>query len=682
MTKTTFQQTLETAERLRLADVDPELQVMAKTVANTPGSLGEKIRSLFTSKVEALVALKQANGFFPPPQSIANGEFRLGTVAGIPFCLTAAELLRHLLVAGPSGSGKTTFLLLLILQLIAVGVRLLIPDYKADLLWLACHHKDFVYVHANAPINILEHGDYVSRPDYIHLLTTCLCRSAWGGEHLRQAIHECLVEVYRRYDHPNIEDLISVARERITPKSTYQYRDAINGLIMRLSRLHMQYPGLRTRVGIPHNTLFAHSVYLASITQTDMDEFLTAWLVYNYYYYARHHQHRNHLDAFVLLDEGLLSFGTANRIDGPVLLPLIPVLRELGCAIGLSTAHLDHTHETIRANAYTTIVLPLANATDLQAASKTLGLTPEEAPYLLRLQPGQGIIRSGKWRSPLLLEFDHIAYDKTVNPDDLQELINRTNALAPNTPPVTDIRTEPRLSPASQQPVSLSVNAEQLLQYVGERVVTLVTEAYTALKLHPQAGHRARRLLEQYGYLQAEQITVRRGRGGTGTALSLTPAGYDRLGKRPRSTRGGDGAQHRWLVMKLCQAFGVEPDIIVGKKPVDILIPYNNKHQEKLDGIINSSQPLTTLPTITDGQLLGIEIEANDPQKTAENNALKNHEAGITITIIAVIKDVQGTINHLQNMLPAPVQDHTLVIDALELVEQLHNDKTIAREEV
>jgi hypothetical protein len=108
--------------------------------------------------------------------------------------------------------------------------------------------------------------------------------------------------------------------------------------------------------------------------------------------------------------------------------------------------------------------------------------------------------------------------------------------------------------------------------------------------------------------------------------------------------------------------------VVVGKKPVDIVIPYNAKHRERLDQIIKAGHPVGKTPTIATGDVIGIEIET-DYQSTAENNATKNHEAGIKLTIISVMNDVLGAVTHLQDKLPIDVQDHTMVMDAFDLID-------------
>jgi hypothetical protein len=184
--KTAYQQSLETAERLRLYDIDPQLLITVKSAGGTPGSLQDKVRAVFIQKVEQYTTALRAVPFLAgPPAVISNGLFTLGTVSGVPFRLTPTELLRHILAAGPSGSGKTSFLQPLALQFRAAGGHLIVADFKNDLQWLAARDPDFLILHPDVPLNILDHPSYVGRADYINMLITILTRSYFGGEHLR-----------------------------------------------------------------------------------------------------------------------------------------------------------------------------------------------------------------------------------------------------------------------------------------------------------------------------------------------------------------------------------------------------------------------------------------------------------------------------------------------------------------
>ena len=120
---------------------------------------------------------------------------------------------------------------------------------------------------------------------------------------------------------------------------------------------------------------------------------------------------------------------------------------------------------------------------------------------------------------------------------------------------------------------------------------------------------------------------------------------------------------------------GVDPDVTVGDKAIDVVIPYNEKHKPVIDQLLAAATPLATPPVLTPGDVVGIELEVTDPRKTGENNATKNYDAGLRLTIIAVLKDVLGTITFLRDHLPTPVQDRTMVIDALDLIEIIREVK-------
>ena len=79
----------------------------------------------------------------------------------------------------------------------------------------------------------------------------------------------------------------------------------------------------------------------------------------------------------------------------------------------------------------------------------------------------------------------------------------------PRRSPVATITTPtpaptPTPLPATDQGViALNKTEDALLQYVGQQGVTLVSHAYDALELHPQAGHHARKKLGDLGLLSA-----------------------------------------------------------------------------------------------------------------------------------------------------------------------------------
>lgn len=109
-------------------------------------------------------------------------------------------------------------------------------------------------------------------------------------------------------------------------------------------------------------------------------------------------------------------------------------------------------------------------------------------------------------------------------------------------------------------------------------------------------------------------------------------------------------------------------------KSVDILLRVDtNKHQAFLLALNDHGTTLNaSTPMIAHNTLVGIEIEVSDPLKTAPNNISKNHNVGITITVLAVMPtNLQQTINKLPVLLEPQLLDGVIIIDALRLLDAL-----------
>jgi hypothetical protein len=702
-----FQAALAMDERYGLSRIDVRLQRLAQQ-SSLRGPLGDHVRVTYAAIVEQQAAGLQLFPFLQPPTSISAGEFHFGDAGPIPFRITREEAQCHTLLAGPSGSGKTTLAQRVAIQARAQGVHVIAPDYKGDLQWQAANDEDYLIVHADAPLNILEHDNTIKRAPFIELVVQLLARSYYGGEHLRQVGQESLEQAYDRYGTPSVQDWLNIAKSLISPKDTYQRRDAYTGLVHRLQRLIAQFPGMTsTRHGIPHTVLAQRSIYVGAPHHNDTYDFLGAFIVHLVHYAAVAAQDRDQLRRLLVLDEGLLSFGANSRIDGPVLLPLIPMLREHGTGVVITTAHLGGIHETLRANMYTTAVLPLSNATDASLAARTLGLGAAQAEHLLRLKIGQAVVRTGKCETPFVITFKPATMDKTVDPAHWQRALARTDKLAPanttstprttiptpatttnrpaapptvipsdtpppmiahnarapvippNTTPVIASNTTPAapvaiapntgslVAPALVLPVALSTAEQALLNAVADLVISTSVVAYRAAGLTLAAGERAAKHANELGFLNREPIIAHQGRGGSAIALLLSTAGLSRLdAKQPHGLRAGSGAQHQYLVFALAKLI---PDARIeatlgGQGGKSIDILLRlTPHHERL------TRALTTNATslVANQAPLNngdlLAIEVETSADTVVNNIRKNLAAGVAHNITAVMPKALDT---------------------------------------
>jgi hypothetical protein len=191
--------------------------------------------------------------------------------------------------------------------------------------------------------------------------------------------------------------------------------------------------------------------------------------------------------------------------------------------------------------------------------------------------------------------------------------------------------------------IALNKAEESLLMVVCD-AVTPSTPAYTKAGLSLADGDGAAKRLEQKGLILRERIVLHAGRGGHGMGLAATTAGYARAGKeRSVKTRGGDSIQHQYLVQELSRLIpNSTVEAIVGTKAVDLLIAFNTERDT--DRRLITYLASKTSAALNTSSLLALEVETSDPAKTAKNNIVKNHEAGIALTVVLVLPKEELTL--------------------------------------
>jgi hypothetical protein len=147
-------------------------------------------------------------------------------------------------------------------------------------------------------------------------------------------------------------------------------------------------------------------------------------------------------------------------------------------------------------------------------------------------------------------------------------------------------------------------------------------------------------------------------RGKTGSALRVTPAGWDWLGRNPsKGTRGGDSVQHAFLVHELSRRITKSSIETLGS---DLVIPYNNRdHQALLHALRELADRDIALNT---GDLVALECEVSAPAKTVPRNITR--DAGFGLTIIATLPKHLSLARRL-------VAHNAVVVDVLRLLDAL-----------
>lgn len=582
--------------------------------------------------------------------------------------LQHSELAEHVGIFGRSGGGKTTLAQQFAHEAYRQGLSVITIDGKDDARYLPVQYPSTIIIDKTTPLPLLEPPSWLTLSEARSLLIAPLKHTMWGGEGLQQVATESHQHTLTEVSNPSVADWRDEIRKLPKKGDTYTRRDRCDGLAQRLDRLIDQYPGLgttRAGTGMPLDILCTRPVYFGFGQHTEIEDFLTAWLLELRFSYNRSKSNRA-LNSFVLLDESNLLVHDRTINEEAPLASTFPLLREFGISVCLTANNYRSVPPPIRSSLYLQVAMNLTDAPEANDISKTFGLTNEQREYLdKRLTRGTCIVRlADRWKHPLLATFDPLTIDKNVTTSDWQAAIARTNALARPTAAAREgvtgqqpaLPAPPRLIPAAGIPhntIALNTNEEKLLRFIGEHRVALTTEC----EMHPQLLTRAKRKLLTLGLITEERITARAGRGGQANALALTSTGCAWLRLTPGGA-GGGGLQHQYLVRRLLHVLpGAQRELSLNGKRVDLLFTYTDEHAwiSAITGIALNS-----------GDHVAIEVEISQPEKTAPSNIEKNAAAGVRLTLIAVLP---GARERTSDAL-AHLAHHAIVINVFDLLRR------------
>jgi hypothetical protein len=195
---------------------------------------------------------------------------------------------------------------------------------------------------------------------------------------------------------------------------------------------------------------------------------------------------------------------------------------------------------------------------------------------------------------------------------------------------------------------------------VSENPYTLTTPCFRRCKLRLSEGDRVKTLLTNVGFLESFKVRTGAGRGKTGSALRLTTAGWEWLGRTPpKGTRGGDSTQHEFVVQHLSRLIHRSCIETLG---ADLVIPFNVEEHAQLYRALETLSATTI--ALNHGDLIALEIECSRPKLTAPRNIARN--SGFALTVIATFRQ---DLASLQRRIPH--NDRVVIIDVLRLLDAL-----------
>lgn len=684
----TFERVIHFVQQERLDRTDPSLVILARSI--NPANPSMIDHQLWTTLLERLGTIKQELHRVPFLRQHLPQE---GYIVAYqwhdhqPIRNTKAGYSRHTQISSASGGGKTTLLHHMLRPLLADGVKVIDIDAKDDSRYLAVEHRMLV-LNKHTRWNPLAIPAFSDRATHQALVVEKFAATFWGGENIKAVVNDGLNLAYAEHETPSLQDLYDCVERLYSKTETYSRRDSIRGGGRRLQQFKDRYPGMfACRVGIPTTTLLEHSVYLPVTLQTEADDFVTALIPELLFLRQMAVQRREDLKHMIVLDEsqGLWNQTQRNIAGVPPLAALHSKIREYAIGMVVTTTSLRLTHQILRSNTYLQIALPQANHQETEEVSKTLGLNKAQTDYLDRhLSVGHCILRTGDLREPILATFPPLQESKAVTEHDWHDLQEETNRLAPpQLPPAITTTTEvPEQTPYAVKlptevqplthpvPVRLAITEtdERLLRDVAAHPLTGTMESYERIGVANQVGHRAKFRLMTLSLLESHRIQTSAGRGGTTVVLRVTKEGYKWLGEKEPTWRPGS-IQHQWLLQHIAIKGGVR-EAQVSKKRVDFGVSCTKDNHQLLSTILESATPVNEYEPLEQGQFVAIECEASAADRTALNNARKNHASGIPLTIIAVLPKAHlPTLAELRTELSPEEQQHTVLIDVFTLID-------------
>jgi len=689
-------------DRLELERHDPIIETLRSIDPDHPAIGDAQAVQIVRDRVRVYVEFHREHPYRVMPPDATSGPLRIGVqrANGASIRRRLEHFAQHLGVFAATGFGKTTLLASLLPQLLDAGVHLIIVDRKDDTRALAAKDARFLILHPEIACNIIQQPRGISRAEHIATLIACFARAFFGGEHLKQVLTDAMQQAFTQHDQPALADVMAVLNTMGAKGDTFSRRDAITGVILRLQRFAALCPGMyHTRAGLTLDDLFTHSLYLPITTATEASEFAVTFLIHDLLFHQRHAQRRGGLAYVIVLDEGLSTWNAhASNIDRQPLLSYVQsMVREYAIGMIVTSTSVQLLDPLLKANLGTQIVMNLTSAAESSEIARTFGLSPEEHDYLnTQLVRGECIIKlADDWRHPILATFPRTTTEKSVTTSDWSAAIERTNHLAQRRAsaaregitstgqPTPSQESAPSSSPPSRvapvvkeaktssgpskeelpsntsRRVALNKHCTLIMDDVGENPYTLTTPSFRRCNLRLSEGERAKTKVTDLGFLESHRVRTGAGRGKTGSALRLTPAGWRWLGRTPaKGTRGGDSVQHAFLVHELARRIARST---IETLSVDLVIPYNTADHANLLAAIQAFSTRTIV--LNSGDLVAIEVECSRPEITAPRNVAR--DTGFALTVIAVL----GKTPQLQRTIGDA--DSVLIVDVLRLLDAL-----------
>lgn len=586
-------ESLDSTDVKRLIDLGEQVGVSDSYVEKLVGLLGATGDKRLAEQIEQTLILSNKRKLSHPltyrpgkKNPFTVGKSKHGYWAG----LTREELNRNLLAVGETGSGKTVFFYYLMAQLMNEEIPFWAFDFKQDyrhLLRRPNTDELLVIPWEDLKFNPLRPPPGVAPIRWMQVFANCFSDSQGFLTASKYFLMSRVYSLYNLYGvldgnhrYPSLHELAETLQYERQPLVTKQAR-YLETTINRVRALGLAIGDmLDCERGYPLENLLTKPVVfelegLAEEIQNFLVEILLVWI----YFYRMAQGHRGRLRHCIFFDEARKIFNKNKERRYESGIPIIDYItaktREFGEAFIIADQELTKLTDSIKANCYSIVGLPLGSGKDIRELSQVMGLDSRQVNRLYDLSIGQGVFKKSGQR-PLRVDIPFHKIDKGVSTEEVKERmrepIKRLNR------EVKD-RWRPksyqkyiqqlagahkikkssleRINPHEGSEKQLSPAGEKLFMDIAKKPFKQLADRYQSLGLSGYKGNRARKELLSLGYLK--EIEINLGKGGRPKFFELTPEGevaYKNLNpQEPYLIKGEGSFEHRFWQHKISQYF-------------------------------------------------------------------------------------------------------------------------------
>jgi len=506
------------------------------------------------------------------PGNVDLGE----TVQGKAFSFSEDELTKHLLAVGQSGSGKTTLFYNLYGQ---VQRPVWFFDLKRDYRHLLHRKELLVLPWSEFKFNPLRPPEGVSPRRWAQVFSEVFGHATALLSGSKNYLLKKLIELYRLYGlfdqvsepYPSLHELeVLIRKDKINyVRTASDYRDR---LLNRLEAMDLIAGSIfNCSQGYPVEDLLQRDVVFEfDGLNRDVQNFLMEALFASVYEYRLAQNHRGEgLNHVFFLDEGKQVFSVyKERQDAsgiPEIDELTAKMREFGEGLVVGDQEASKLTDSIKANTYTKVLLPMGDQKQFQAVTDSMNLSERQAKYASELGVGEAIIQVGN-RSPVPVKLQNYELEKDLDDRELEKRMAEKWSKLSHTkrdttkrfrdeiaPGRSDEVEDPEILEDPEKEIELSNEADHLLKDVVENPFKALTKRYDRFSSRYK-GNKAKDELIDAGVLFERQVkTVDRKK-----LLELTDKGRDYIENQldlDAKHRGRGGVIHRYWQHRIKEAF-------------------------------------------------------------------------------------------------------------------------------